>query len=202
MAGKSVADARAKQREDAKSARGSASVSANATASVAEAHFSALTLLSTSPISSVIDARVLPSMTAANISEYEVSLSMDERPLYASVDWRKDCWTEVAFEATIPTTLPSSTRYSHIDPNHPYLFDSCVSIHISYECTNFISLKPLQSPRVIRGLGGCSVSAVIGTLRAGGARGLWKTPKHTHTLHSRTRAGLSTEEALDARGNA
>ena len=166
MAGKSVADARVKQREDAKSARGSASVSANTTASVAEAHFSALTSLSTSPISSVIDARVLPSMTAADISEYEVSLSMDERPLYASVDWRKDCRTEVAFEATIPTALPSSTRYSCVDPNHPYLSDSCASIHISYEHTDFISLKPLQSPRVVRGLGGSSVSAVgIGTIK-------------------------------------
>ena len=62
MAGKSVADARAKQRKDTKSARGSASVPANATASVAEAHFSALTSLSTSPISSVIDLSLHSSM--------------------------------------------------------------------------------------------------------------------------------------------
>ena len=34
---------------------------------------------------------------------------------------------------------------------------------------------------------------MIGTLRAGGARVLWKSSlTHTHTLHSRTRAGLST----------
>lgn len=56
MARKSVAEARVKQCKDAKIAKGSTAVSANTTAAVAEAHFIALTSLSTSPISSIIDA--------------------------------------------------------------------------------------------------------------------------------------------------
>ena len=160
MAGKTVAEAWAKQREDAKIAKGSSTTSATTSAAVAEAHFSALTSPSTSPVSSIIDARILPTMTAADISEYEVSLSLDERPLYASVDWGKDCRTHVAFEATIPTTLPSATKFSQVDPDHPYLSNSCASIHISNEHADFISLRPLHSPRVVRGLGGSPVNAV------------------------------------------
>ena len=78
MAGKTVAEAQAKQCEDAKIAKGSSSASAGNSAAVAEAHFSALTSLSTSPISSIIDACILPTMTAADLSEYEVSLSLDD----------------------------------------------------------------------------------------------------------------------------
>ena len=45
-------------------------------------------------------------------------------------------------------------------------------------------------------------ATVIGTLRAGGARGLWKTPKHTHTTLTHASGAVDTEKALDARGNA
>ena len=41
---------------------------------------------------------------------------------------------------------------------------------------------------------------MIGTLRAGGAQGLWKTPKHTHTTLTHVSGAVDTEEALDARG--
>ena len=183
MAGKTVAEACAKQREDMKNVKNPAATFTNPPTAVAEAHLVALTSLSTSPISSIIDARILPSMTAADISEYEVSLSLDKRPLYASVDWGKDCWTDIAFEGTIPTTLPSSTKFSRIDPNHPYLSDSCASIHISNERTDFISLRPLQTPRVVRGLGGSSVSAAgIGTIKIKVSKGsyLLLEPKENH----------------------
>ena len=165
MAGKTVAEARAKQRDDAKVAKESKE-SANAAPTNAEAHFSALTSLSTSPISSIIDARILPSMTVADISEYEVSLSLDSSPLYASIDWRHDVKADVAFDATIAAPVQSSKKYSPVDSDHPYLSDSCASIHISCERSDFISLKPLQTPRTVRGLGGSSVDAVgVGVIK-------------------------------------
>lgn len=104
-------------------------------------------------------------MTAADVSEYKASLSLDEHPLYTSMDSRKDFQSDVAFEATIPNPLPLSAKYSCIDPEHPYLLDLCASIHILYERIDFISLKPLQSPCLIHGLGGSSVNTVgIGTI--------------------------------------
>ena len=56
MAGKTIADTRVKQHEDLKMAKGSSTLSASDSAAIADAHFSALTSLSTSPITSIIDA--------------------------------------------------------------------------------------------------------------------------------------------------
>lgn len=60
MAGKTIAEARIKQRDDAKAAKAGKATPAGA---------ASLTALATSPVSSIIDARILPSMSAAEISE-------------------------------------------------------------------------------------------------------------------------------------
>lgn len=95
-------------------------------------------------------------MTVADISEYEVSLSLDKRMLFALVDWRKDHWADVVFEAMIAAPIASSTKYSRVDPKSPYLSDSYASIQISYEHGDFLSLKPLQTPHMVWGLGDSS----------------------------------------------
>ena len=161
MAGKTVSEARAKHKEDqkAKSAPSSSAV-------VAEAHFANLTALSTSPISSIIDARIHSSMTAADISEYEASLVLEGPAPYAAVDWRSTCWEHVDLEALVAAPLPSATRISKVGSDSPYLSDSCASIHISCERGDFITLRPLSQPRCVRGLGGSTVEATgIGAIK-------------------------------------
>ena len=167
MAGKTVSEARAKYKEDMKAKSSSLS-----SAAIAEAHFSALTALSTSPISSIIDARVHSSMTAADISEYEASLLLEDPSPYATIDWQSAARTEIGFEAMIASLQPSATQVSPVESDSPYLSDSCASVHISCERGDFITLRPLSNPRRVWGLGGSTVEAVgIGAVKIKVAKG-------------------------------
>ena len=161
MAGKTVGEARAKYKEDQK-----AKSNPTPSVAVAEAHFSTLTALSTSPITSIIDAQIHSSMMAADISEYEASLLLEDPTPYAAVDWRSACRGDIGFEAIVASPLPSAQRISQVGPDSPYLSDSCASIHISCERSDFISLRPLSTPRSVRGLGGSTVEATgIGAIK-------------------------------------
>lgn len=171
MAGMTVAEAHTKQREDLKAKKDS-SVTVATSSSSAEAHFSALTSLSTSPISSIIDARVHHSMTAADISKYEASLSLEDPSPYAAVDWHSVTKSDVAFESMVASLTPSKTRYSSVDSHSPYLSDSCASVHISCERADFFSLCPLVTPCTVCGLGGSTVAATgIGVIKIKVAKG-------------------------------
>ena len=156
-----MSEARAKHREDQKAKSGSSS-----SAAIAEAHYSSLTALSTSPISSIIDARVHSSMSAADISEYEALLLLDDLTPYAAVNWQSVSQGLVACEAMVVSPLPSVQRISQVGSDSPYLSDSCASIHILCERGDFITLHPLSTPRSVRGLGGSTVEATgIGAIK-------------------------------------
>ena len=82
-------------------------------------------------------------MTAADISKYEALLMLEDPSPYAAVDWRSASKDDIVFEATVTAVQPSATRFSPVDSTNLYLSDSCASVHISCERSDFISLHPL-----------------------------------------------------------
>ena len=92
---------------------------------------------------SLMLACVLPSMTPADISEYEVSLLVDGTPLYASVDWQSNVKGDVTFESSLSLPLRNGHQSgmilcSSLTLVHPFI--SATIAATSYPCAYLLSL--------------------------------------------------------------
>jgi hypothetical protein len=80
------------------------------------------------------------------------------------VDWSLFKRDNVPAEAMI--ARPLDKKFSALLDIILWFLDSCASTHVSYERSDFISLRPLTSPHIVRSIGGSLISAVgIGTIR-------------------------------------
>ncbi|KAJ7577826.1 hypothetical protein C8J56DRAFT_969830, partial [Mycena floridula] len=103
--------------------------------------------LDTSPLESIFDSRVESIMTEVDKSEYEILIAINsERDMTPRVDWRVEQKpiSEIAYDATIPETIDSKSPTALNDA--PFLMDSCASIHISNDRSDFKTLHPLSVP--------------------------------------------------------
>ncbi len=89
-------------------------------------------------------------MNAAAVSEYEAFLLVEGESDYASIDWRSESRNDDVFQAETYTLIETS----------PWLLDSCASVGITHSRADFANLVPLKTPRVVRGLGGSTITAM------------------------------------------
>jgi hypothetical protein len=80
------------------------------------------------------------------------------------VDWANFKRDNVAADALVAAPI-SGRRFATLLEIIAWFLDSCASTHVSFERSDFYSLRPLSSPHVVRGIGGSLISAVgIGSI--------------------------------------
>lgn len=101
---------------------------------------------------------------ASDVVEYEGWLALDEEPR-ASVDWNdKSCIPDIAALSIIPGDHQFARSLSL--EAHPFYCDSGATVHISPDKNDFYDLRPLVSSRIVKGVGGSSISAIgIGDIK-------------------------------------
>jgi hypothetical protein len=94
---------------------------------------------------------------------------------------------------------PLNKRFTALLDIILWFLDSCASTHVSYERSDFITLRPLSSPHVVRGIGGSLISAVgIGSIRLKVAEGSIITLDNVLFIPSASARLISVSCLLDA----
>jgi hypothetical protein len=125
-----------------------------------------ITTLHTDPLYSLVEA----SMTEADRVEYNDAwlTTMD---LKVGVDWGKFRRPATSGDAFIARPV-LGRRFNAILDILTWFIDTCASVHVSHERSDFFELRPLSSPHVVRGIGGSLITAVgIGSIRLKLAKG-------------------------------
>jgi hypothetical protein len=125
-----------------------------------------LATLKTDSLYSLIEA----SMCDGDRIEYDDAwlTTMD---LKAGVDWSEFSRSAPSDEAFIAHPV-LGCRFNTILDLLTWFIDTCASIHVSHECSNFYELRPLSCPHIVKGISGSSIAAVgIGSIRLKLAKG-------------------------------
>lgn len=147
MAGKTIAEVREAQRAAKKKkgrySGGRVKPKAYVTDEIAQ--------LATNDINSILTDEIHNSLTPGDYDKLVACFGFDE--LSTSVDWKKD---NFAYSASMTVISLESA---------PWHTDSGATVHITMDASDFSELRPLKTPRTVRGLGGVRVPALgIGTV--------------------------------------
>jgi hypothetical protein len=122
--------------------------------------------LQTDSIYSLIEA----SMSAADHAEYNDAW-LTTIDLMTGIDWSKFSRDSPESEAMIAHPV-AGRRFNTVLDLLTWFLDTCASIHVSHERSDFFELRPLSSPHIVKGIGGSHITAVgIGSIRLKLAKG-------------------------------
>jgi hypothetical protein len=109
-------------------------------------------------------------MSSADHVEYDDAL-LAAIDLKAGVDWNKFSRSTPNDEAYIARPV-LGRRFQAILDLLTWFLDTCASVHVSHERSDFFELRPLSTPHVVKGIGGSHITAVgIGSIRLKLAKG-------------------------------
>ena len=122
-----------------------------------------------------VDGHTVETSDDLSIVEYDGWLALEEEK--ASIDWNdKSRIPDLAALSITPDDCYSATALSL--ETHPFYCDTGATVHISPEKSDFYNLRPVGSSRVVKGVGGSSISAIgIGDIKLRIARGAHLTLK-------------------------
>ena len=110
-----------------------------------------------------------------NAVEYDGWLALEEEKV--SVNWNdKSCIPNLAALYITPDDYHSAKTLSL--ETHPFYCDTSATVHISPEKNDFYNLHPVGTSRIVKGVGGSSISAIgIGDIKLRIAHGAHLTLK-------------------------
>jgi hypothetical protein len=195
-AGWTVEEASAKRVLDLKVKSGKTSTTTGTTTSVAnvtsivEVDTTNLTTLETDDIGDLCSSQ-------ADLDAWHDEVWLSSCDLEVGVDWSQFKRENVPADTLI--ARPLNKRFSALLDILLWFLTSCASTHVSYERSDFVTLRPLSSPHVVQGIGGSLISAVgIGSVRLKIAEGSIITLDNVLFIPSASARLMSVSCLLDA----